>query len=292
MERYSDENYISIIPTAYLTAYPRTFTDIPYSQEIFAELEHIKQQEGGQGINEEFKVQKLAPELEARYKLINLLLQKTGILQILELAAGLSTRGLSMVNNPNVKYVELDLKPMADIKTKIIDKLIDLPSNLHILDGNALRFSDLKKTIKYFDQNKQICIVNEGLLRYLNFSEKEQVAHNVYKLLEQFGGVWITSDVTLKKLLETQNAITMPGKNKIISVSTGKNFNDNSFENEEQAIRFFENQGFVVEIHQFSEVADLLVSPQKLAISEDEVKKINHSGRVLVMRVAKKILKQ
>lgn len=288
MKKYSDNEYTSIIPTAYLTAYPRIFTDIPYSREVFAELEHILQQRDGHGVDEELKVQKLAPEIEARYKLVNRLLEKAGVLQVLELASGLSTRGLVVASNPEIKYVELELEQMADIKSEIVSRITGSQDNLHIVNGNALILSDLEKAAKYFDENKQICVINEGLLRYLNFSEKAQVAHNVRVLLKQFGGLWITPDVTLKKLLETQDKTTMPGKNKIISVSTGKNYsNENSFENKEQAIKFFEDQGFSVEPHQFSEVASLLASPRKLAISESEAKKIISHGVVFVMRVAK-----
>jgi len=34
----NDDRFCEIIPTAILTAYPRTFSDIPYSQQIFDEL--------------------------------------------------------------------------------------------------------------------------------------------------------------------------------------------------------------------------------------------------------------
>lgn len=287
MDQYSDEQYTGIIPTAYLTAYPRTFTDIPYSKEIFVELENIVQRKDGHGIGEELKVKKLAPEIEARYKLVNHLLEKTGVQQVLELASGLSTRGLVMSEDSGVKYIELELEQMAGIKLEAIGRLTESRDNLHVVSGNALRFSDLNKAAKYFDDNKQICIINEGLLRYLDFSEKARVSHNVHILLEQFGGFWITPDVTLKKLLEVQDKTTMPGKNKMISTSTGKNFHtENSFDNARQAMEFFEAQGFTVQIHHFSEIAGTLVSPHELAMSESEASEIISHGVVFVMGVA------
>jgi O-methyltransferase involved in polyketide biosynthesis len=288
MSQYNDEQYTTIIPTAYLTSYPRIFTDIPYSKEIFTELEHILQQKDGAVVGEELKVKKLAPEIEARYLLVNNLLRKSGVHQVLELASGLSSRGLVMSRDPEVKYAELELGQMADIKKEIVYRLIGLRDNLRIVSGNALRLSDLEKAVEYFDHGKQICVINEGLLRYFDFSEKAQVARGIHLLLEQFGGLWITPDITLKKLLETQDKMTMPGKNKMISASTGKNYHgDNSFENSEQAIKFFEDQGFSVETHQFSEVASLLVSPRELDIAEIEAEKIISHGMVFVMRVAK-----
>jgi len=36
-----------ITETAWLTAYPRIFTDIPYAREIFKEMEILREEEGG-----------------------------------------------------------------------------------------------------------------------------------------------------------------------------------------------------------------------------------------------------
>ena len=56
-------SYDEISPTAIVTSYPRMFTDIPYEKKIYDWLEkHCK---------EEVTLNKmLAPEIEARYKLI------------------------------------------------------------------------------------------------------------------------------------------------------------------------------------------------------------------------------
>lgn len=61
------DNFESISPTAILTSYPRTFTDIPYENEIYKWLT--------ENCNEDVKLNKmLAPEIEARYKLTNKIL--------------------------------------------------------------------------------------------------------------------------------------------------------------------------------------------------------------------------
>ena len=58
-------SFESTIPTAILTAYPRIFTDIPYSNEIYKELEKRTI------VTEDLKNQLLAVELESRYKLMD-----------------------------------------------------------------------------------------------------------------------------------------------------------------------------------------------------------------------------
>lgn len=82
------ENFESISPTAIVTAYPRQFTDIPYEKEIYEWLNYNCK-------NNDVKLNKLlAPEIEARYKLTNKILDDLNIKQVLELAAGYSSRGI------------------------------------------------------------------------------------------------------------------------------------------------------------------------------------------------------
>ena len=79
-----NRDYEKIIPTAWLTAYPRIFTDIPFSKDIFDQLEQIKKEKGQPGVSEDLKVKNLAPELEARYKLGDRLIYESGLQQIVE----------------------------------------------------------------------------------------------------------------------------------------------------------------------------------------------------------------
>ena len=71
----SEMDFAPIIPTAFLTAYPRTFTDIPYSVEIFAELERMKREEGVE-FGDDILAAHLAPGLEARYKMVDRILDE------------------------------------------------------------------------------------------------------------------------------------------------------------------------------------------------------------------------
>jgi O-methyltransferase involved in polyketide biosynthesis len=132
-----DDKFRELMPTAILTAYPRTFSDIPYSQEIFDELSRYHGD-----IDEELLVDRLAVELEARSKLIDKLIATTKTTQILELAAGFSSRGLTFTQRPDAKYVEIDLPELIQVKERVVSRIIDVPSNLTLLGGNALRGSD------------------------------------------------------------------------------------------------------------------------------------------------------
>jgi O-methyltransferase involved in polyketide biosynthesis len=99
-----NKDFESVIPTAILTAYPKILTDIPYAKEVFAELNR-------DSIPVSLIVDKLAPELEARHKLINKLLKESKIDQVLELAAGYTTRGVELAQNDSrISYVECRIR--------------------------------------------------------------------------------------------------------------------------------------------------------------------------------------
>lgn len=73
------ETFESISSTAIVTAYPRQFTDIPYEKQIYEWLKANCK-------NKNVKLNKLlAPEIEARYKLTNKILDDLNIKQVVEM---------------------------------------------------------------------------------------------------------------------------------------------------------------------------------------------------------------
>lgn len=282
--------YEKIGPTAWGVAYERSLSDIKYAKGIFDELNNVVKSINPIQIEymESVKKSKLAPQFEARYKLINHLIEKNKINQILEIASGLSPRGLEMTDeNQSLQYVEVDLPVMAGYKREMLQNLFaqhkaKARNNLHIEDGNALDQNSLLAATQYF-KNEPTTIVSEGLLRYLNFNQKAVVARNVQSLLEKFGGSWITPDVTLKKILAYEDE-RIDNRRRILALS-GIDVGANSFESEEEARKFFVDLGFSVERHSFLEVIDELVSPKKLGLSPKEVEDSLRYAVVFVMKL-------
>lgn len=276
----NDLDYEKISPTAIVTSYPRIFTDIPYEKEIYNWLEHH--------CNEEVTLNKmLAPEIEARYKLTNKLLDKYRIKQVLELAAGYSSRGL-FYSKKGYNYVELDLENVTKNKKEILHSIEkDIPENLNIISGNALKKDDFKKIESYFIIDKPIAVINEGLLRYLTFDEKRLVAQNIYDLLSKYDGIWITCDVTPKKFMKSQDK-ALPDFNKNLSNITSRNNLNDRFEDENHIRRFFGEVGFeLVEIHKFNEMKDELYSINELGIIDDKIEKTLEDAIVVIMKIKK-----
>ena len=125
--------------------------------------------------------------------------------------------------------------------------------------------------------------MTEGLLRYLNFEEKAVVAANVHQLLERFGGVWITPDLSEGTFGRTNEKTEE--RNLRMKRITGVNLPENRFKDEQAAREFFENLGFDVERHSCLEVLDELISPQKLNFSKEQLKTMIADFPVFAMRV-------
>jgi len=277
--------YEKIIPTAWLVAYRRTFSDIPFSKEIFDRLDLLRRSHAFSAITDEMKAPNLSPQFEARYKLSNRLILENGSKQILEIASGFAPRGLELSRDKSIIYVELDLPDVIRDKREIINDIVKgVPvSNLHFVEGNALDFDSMLHATKYFSRDQPITVTHEGLLRYLDFEQKSQVAKNIYHLLDIFGGVWITTDISLKNVMFNEDK-TQKDHNKLVRTLTGINTDQNRFENEEQAKAFFESFGFSVERHSYLEVRDSLVSPQRLHMPEKTLNEMIKFPVVYVMR--------
>jgi len=283
-------SYERISPTAWMTAHHRTYTDIPYAHDIFDIVEELRLAQGETVMADEFKNPEIAPQIEASHKLVNKLLLDSGISQVFEIAAGLSPRGLQVTSDPIFTYIEIDLHKIAAQKRNIVARITSkqpggLNQNLRIETGNALNLASLKKATTTLDHSKPIAIINEGLLRYLAMEEKVIVAGNVRELLKQFGGLWITPDISLKTLVHAENILTKGGMDRM-HAATGVNIEHNCFDSIGHAKDFFEKLGFSIEIHSLMEVCDELVSPNRLGQSREQVKNLIDKGAVFVMRLA------
>ena len=269
--------------TAVWTAYLRSFSDIPLSKELYELLS--KREYGQQAVA--LQEPSIAPQYEARYKILTKLLLESGIDQVLELAAGFSGRGMTLTEKYPLRYVELDLPDVIAEKRSLVDTLRKgkLAATLQLVAGNALNQADMERAVAEFNPEKPTIILNEGLLRYLNFQEKTIVAQHVHGLLERFGGQWITPDISLATLLDLEDKVASGHTENLRRVS-GKSIEGNLFDDVHHAICFFEDLGFTIERHSLLEVMDELASPAKLSIAPTDVEKMIAPAHVFVMRVA------
>ena len=103
--------------TAFLTAFPKIFTDIEFSTDIFINMKQLSIKNGFSFSPNHFS-NEMSVEIEARYKSLDRVLDKyiTKDTLIIEIAAGLSPRHLQYRNK---NYYELDFNPIIEIKKNI-----------------------------------------------------------------------------------------------------------------------------------------------------------------------------
>jgi O-methyltransferase involved in polyketide biosynthesis len=136
---------------------------------------------------------------EQRARSIDAALEGLGSTSIMELAAGLSFRGLDIAaRRDDVFYLDTDLPEMVAIKTDLVRCLHPEPlwgllvKPLNALDADAFRASvDLLPP-------GPIAVVQEGLLMYLDDPEKAALAVHVRAALLARGGSWVTADVYVR----------------------------------------------------------------------------------------------
>lgn len=136
---------------------------------------------------------------EERYRSIDTLLAEAGATRVLEIASGLSFRGLALAQREAVFYVDTDLPAMAESKTRLVPALDAGPlvGELRVRALDALDPVAFRAAVAELPPGA-IAIVNEGLLMYLDPEEKRQLATNIRDALVARGGVWITADIYLR----------------------------------------------------------------------------------------------
>jgi len=235
--------------TARLAAYMRQFSDIPFATDV---AQHLRAEQAFEQLlaNERLRPRDLlwyAPIFEVRYKSIGEAIRKSGATQVLELASGLSLRGLAMTRDPAITYVESDLEEVTEIKRSLVAELrrkYGLPShgNLHLVTANALDRDALHLAVEPFRRDRPIAVVHEGLLLYLSRDEMETVALNIRELLVEFGGVWITPDFSLKE--DVANVSEQQRRFRaIVTRATDRGMYDNAFASDEQLFAFLGSLG-------------------------------------------------
>ncbi len=283
-------DFAKISPTAKLAAYMRQFSDIPFAAEI-AEL--VQAREAFEALLHGRDLQPAdltwyAPLFEVRHKSINAMIRRAGARQVLELASGLSPRGLELTDDPAIRFIETDLPEATAEKRHVLTTLSGTQRftprhNLRIVTADALDHDQLQLAASQnFKSSQRLHIVHEGLLQYLSSSETEQVAHNVHHLLGHFGGAWITPDFSLKAdaaLASDQQKLFQ----RIVADVTERTLYNNVFENTEHLREYFRHLGFQVEVFNQLYLAPHPVSIERLNLHPDVLENLRPRLRLWLL---------
>jgi O-methyltransferase involved in polyketide biosynthesis len=255
------------------------YTDLPLAHEIFDALEKIHPMSA---VDREWASRpSIIPFFEARYLMTDRIISQHGIHQILELASGLSPRGLAMAKDPAYTFAEVDLPSEIELKKRVIENLVAAGvivtpgKNFHLVEGNVVDKKVFDEAIAFF-HNEPIAVVCEGLLRYLSFDDKATLATHVHGLLKKFGGVWITPDIEVRTDEDQRRHRNDVGMH-------GIDVEENLFESVPATQKFFESFGFTVAIMPLKDMTKELVSPARAGLTEEEVTKIMENRMAFTM---------
>jgi O-methyltransferase involved in polyketide biosynthesis len=239
MEHYFER--VSV--TALIPAFARgEYTDIPWARETLGVLRDrgVTLPEGPWS---DPRLRGYAPLFEARFRAVSRMVEEKGATQVLELAAGLSPRGMEFARR-GIVYVEADLAEPTRRKREIVSSILGaVPEKLSLCPASALDRVELLACCAPFVAGRPVAIATEGLLRYLTFEEKAQVAANVHEILRRYRGWWITPDIHLRSWAERQSPVDREGERERL----GRSLDENYFDDVDHAQRFFESCSFAVE---------------------------------------------
>jgi O-methyltransferase involved in polyketide biosynthesis len=279
-------DFSKISPTALLTAFVRQFSGLPYTKEIADLTDALATVK--KFVSEEQSNSNIFALIEGRYKSLDRVCERFLSNQFLELASGLLPRGAIFSADPAVVFIESDLPAILQQKKDLMAEIIGRRDNLHFLAIDATSELNSSRLTPYFQTDRPVNILCEGLLMYLTFPEKEAVFNNVREILQTFGGVWITPDLTTRTWREgmEKNDPTFQPINQKIASSTSRSLVDYQFDDLPHVEKFAGDLGFKVQRFDMVEVLDDLQCLQAIDLDRDAAKSILQSISTFALTVA------
>jgi O-methyltransferase involved in polyketide biosynthesis len=254
-----DYDFRRVSVTALVPAFVRGLhTKIPGAKEMLAVL-----RERGATLSvgpwPEDRTREFASFVDARFRAVTRLVEEKGATQVLELAAGLSPRGMELARR-GVTYVEADLAESTAMKREIVTAILgSVPPYLHLCAASVIDRAQLLACCAPFITQRPVAVTTEGLLRYLTFEEKKLLAANVREILRRYGGWWITPDIHLRTWARQQPASHRQSELEML----GRDLDPNYFDDLDHAQAFFEACGFAVDSRPLLEgIGDQITAPE------------------------------
>jgi O-methyltransferase involved in polyketide biosynthesis len=144
--------------------------------------------------------------LLARHRAIDVLLtraiERDGITQVLEIAAGMSPRGwrLGLRHAGAIDYWEADLPDMAQRKAAALRRIGVLGEHHHVVELDALRrrgSGSLDELVRELDPARGLVVITEGLLGYLTTPGVLDLWERLAQALDAFPAGRYISDIHL-----------------------------------------------------------------------------------------------
>ncbi|MDE1846223.1 MAG: hypothetical protein KGH53_03015 [Candidatus Micrarchaeota archaeon] len=260
--------------TAVPLAYLRSFSDEPFAKEI-SDATDAKKWFLESYPKDGIEIPLRAASLEARGKGIDRELKRSGAKMILELASGVSTRGLKLSADPAATIVQSDLQPIVGVLEVVVRGILKgnriKRENLHFCEVNALNYDSIADAAMKFETPK-ISVVTEGLLNHMSLKEKDAIISNIHSIIGDYGGVWVSSDMYTKQMMRRMlrnGALTKEDLHRLHEI-TGRSMYQMSFDEERDIKKTMRKHGFEASKHSVLAKPQELTTLKLLKMEEDE----------------------
>ncbi|MBQ6482901.1 MAG: STAS domain-containing protein [Anaerolineaceae bacterium] len=189
--------------------------------------------------------------VEARYAALSRFMKTEGYTNLLDIACGYTPRAV-YCSTAGIDYVGLDVPVVAEELQAMAKKLGFVKDHPFYVSGDATNAASLMAAADLL--KGKIVISCEGLSQYLSADEFEQFIGGIQKVLEQHGGVWVTSDMGVDYEAFASAAMSSPdakevyNKARINAMKSSNIYGDGvALWSSEKKQEFIEAHGFKVE---------------------------------------------
>ncbi len=131
--------------------------------------------------------------MEARYRTMNAFIEASGKKTVLDIPCGYTPRALYMASRGK-RYIGCDLPAVIDEIGPVAKELLSRHGvvGAKYRSADATNYQSLRAALD--NVSGELCISTEGLFMYLNQPETDALCDNIRRILNEFGGCWITPD--------------------------------------------------------------------------------------------------
>lgn len=217
---------------------------------------------------------------ELKYAALNNFIQSEGYKNILELGCGVSPRGIFLARK-GMNYVGADLEAVANIAASCAPNFLTdtEKKNISFAAADVTDREAMLTAAKNFPG--KVCIVEEELAQNLSRTQQRAMLENIRDILKIHGGCFVTSDYTSREIF-MESAAAVYGKKtaeeiasetkKIYENTSEPDFSQTIFESQKDALNFFRDEGFRVEMRPLLTKTQQLHSLQSL--NDEQIKSV------------------
>ena len=147
---------------------------------------------------------------QARYEIHNQAALQSSAPNIVDLPSGYSPRGFR-VASAGRRYLGFDLPIVIDTMRQAAQKTMTREqlalASYHAVD--ATNYESMKAALE--GVRGELCIVTEGLLGYFSESELVSMCQAIHRLLSEYGGCWITADLSIIRIYALTFGVILKG---------------------------------------------------------------------------------